>query len=251
MNKPTKIAIASVLAVALVLGSSGGAVYASNSAKPGDINYPLDKAGEDFQRLFTFDPVEEVELELDVLQERIDELKELDSENSDFLENAANEVNQQQTQVQSEYQAMEENSKVDSGKKERILNRFQSQIEYHTQLMEQLQDKMGEKGNANAQEALGKALLNYLKGKNQAMESVGKIKDKKDSDDSSTDSEQENEVPGNSDNSNKNKNKNSEDSDSQNDLDDDNDDSSDVEDEDEENDLDLEDDSEDDDSIEE
>jgi hypothetical protein len=73
-------AVAIIVAVMLVISAAGaGTAYASQSSLPGDTLYTVKLGTEQIQRIFTFDPDAEVELELQFASTRLDELEELAS----------------------------------------------------------------------------------------------------------------------------------------------------------------------------
>lgn len=68
-TKPYAITIGA-LALAIVVG---GTAFASNGAKPGDVLYTVDLAGEKVQSLFALSPINKADLALQLAAERVDE----------------------------------------------------------------------------------------------------------------------------------------------------------------------------------
>lgn len=185
------IAVAAVLAVLLFAG--GGTIYAADASAPGDPLFGVDKAIENVQRSLTTDPVSEADLELDILDERMEELEEAegaveeaegtedtedDQEAEDDFDAAVEEVEEQEDMVDEEMEEFEdavENDEVDETSKARIIERITVQVENHTELMTRLQEKMADKGNSNAADALMKAAQNYEDNRDRNMENLQRV----------------------------------------------------------------------------
>jgi len=109
----TKLSTTAVVAViAIVLLGGAGTTYASDSAAPGDFLFPIDKAVEGVQRVFTFSAVSKSEFELEVMEERVLELEEVsDGDSSDAVADAIDEVEGQQLRIREQLRIMDEPGK--------------------------------------------------------------------------------------------------------------------------------------------
>lgn len=152
MKKLISIIVASVLLVGL-----GGyyLVKEADAAEPGDLLYPVDLASESVQRFFTFDEVASAELEEDILDERIDELNNLASEETideDLVLEATENVKEQQLRTQDRLET--EDGEL-NGELEQARERYEQQVEEHLAVMEQVQEKaQGEETQNKIQEAV-------------------------------------------------------------------------------------------------
>ncbi len=99
MQPRTKVALASLTAVLVVLGGSAGLVSAANSSKPGDLLFPLDKSFENISRSLISDPKGKANFELGVLGERVNELNEQDKSGT-HVEDSVTEVQEQEDRTQ-------------------------------------------------------------------------------------------------------------------------------------------------------
>lgn len=77
-------------------------VMAAQNSRPGDPLYGLEKSFENVQRVFTQGTDAKANLEVELLHERIDELNELKSDNSDKESEALEETLEQQDRVEKE-----------------------------------------------------------------------------------------------------------------------------------------------------
>jgi replicative superfamily II helicase len=124
-----------VLAVLVIVGG-GGYLLAkeANAAAPGDALYPLDTAIESLQRVLVLDEVKLAEFEQDVLGERVEELDAVAEENIteclEGIEAQQNRINERLGEVS------------DQAELERIQNRYEEQVQEHTAVMEQVQEKV-------------------------------------------------------------------------------------------------------------
>lgn len=157
MKKSVKILLAAGTILLVLVGAGGGVVYASDSAVSGDLLFPLDKALENVQRSLISDPVKSLELEVEIMDERILELETIEEEGEDYIDEAVNEVEEQQERVNEEVQHMEKahaEGQVDEAVFNRIMEQVRTQTEEHLQKMEQVRTRLEEKGNDNASEAI-------------------------------------------------------------------------------------------------
>ena len=68
------------LALALLLGGTGGTVYASQSSIPGEALYPVKTLSEDVRNMITIDPQASIDLNLDLADRRVAEITALDTQ---------------------------------------------------------------------------------------------------------------------------------------------------------------------------
>ncbi|MBD3280824.1 hypothetical protein GF389_04855 [Candidatus Dojkabacteria bacterium] len=161
MNNATKVVVGFALAI-LLLGLVGtGAVLAADSAKPGDVLYPLDQLGEDVQRAFTTNDDERAELEMKILDERKEELEALEEADDGRIEDAIDHLEEQESTVQERLRAMNENSEMDEGEKTRVTERSEEQVEAHEQVIEKVQEKLRESQNDEVADKLEKVKNKY------------------------------------------------------------------------------------------
>lgn len=139
MGSGSKILTVVIVAAGGLLLLAGGA-WAADSSKPGDMLYGVDLAVESVQRVVTFGDVAKADFEIDVLDERMEELTELDEEGEEVGE-ALDEVADQQTRLYGQIRKMEENNDIDEGEKNRVWTRYESRYEYHYEYMNQLKEK--------------------------------------------------------------------------------------------------------------
>lgn len=157
------IGVASALAV---FGGGTGVVLASDDAKPGDTLYAFDKFGESVEKVVTFSEEAKAELEMDILDERMEELKDLEDVSEDTAEDAVEELKEQQERVEERTEEMLNAPDNDQAQeRERIENRYQEQIQEHTQEAAKIQEQLKEQGNNEAAGNLEKNMQDYQKGK--------------------------------------------------------------------------------------
>ncbi len=152
-----KLTVISGILVGLLVLGVGGA-YASDSATPGDILYPLDLMYESMERVIKIDPVSRVDFETDVLEERVIELGELTVDGElDNIEVVVDSISDQQNELNERVIVMNEEctgDNCDEGEKERVVNRIVEQNQEHTQTMEEshivIEEKYGEDQCAGA-----------------------------------------------------------------------------------------------------
>jgi hypothetical protein len=146
-----------ILIVLVIVGTL--VVNKANASKPGDSMFSLEKSIEQIQRGLAFSQDSKISLELDFLRERIEELRELSTDNieSSNVEIALNELNEQENKAEQEYQKDKgpEGRSQDIEKKyseyraeiENYLNELkgrlaQSQIERNTNKINKLQQQI-------------------------------------------------------------------------------------------------------------
>lgn len=167
----------------LVFGSGVGAVYASDSAVPGDFLYSIDRAAESAQMSLTRGPDAKAELELEFLNERVAELDEVvESEglDSDLVEDAVDEVEKSLAKAWGRTDAMieaRENGNVSEVVHQRVLQMQLENTLRHEEKLNAVKDKVDEKKEEHEQARLEKKLENALektkKNKSQAKKGLG------------------------------------------------------------------------------
>lgn len=137
-----------ILAVlVLIMLGSGGVLLAqrADAAEPGDSLYSIDLLAERVQRNIIFDELKKAEFEGEVLGERISEYQSL-AERSDDVEEILEEVEKQQERVRENIGALENNpGNYSEEALQQVQNRYEQQLERHIEVMEQVQNKGGEK----------------------------------------------------------------------------------------------------------
>jgi len=73
----TQIVLAVLIALSVLGGGGAGAVYASQSSIPGDFLYPVKLLSEDIQLDWTADPARQLEMNLEMAQERLQEMEQV------------------------------------------------------------------------------------------------------------------------------------------------------------------------------
>lgn len=146
MSSASKLFVGVLVAVFSLVAITGTAVYASDDAVPGDLLYPVDKAWENVQRAMIQSDEELTNFEMDVLDERVKELKRVQErkENQERINEAVKELEDQQKRVNERVRTMEElhvNGYVDDQEQERVQNRYENQYEEHKEYYEELENK--------------------------------------------------------------------------------------------------------------
>ena len=135
--------VLTVLLVLIVVLGGGGTILATqaDASGPGDVLYAVDLAIEDVQRRLTFDDINLIELESNILEERVVELDNV-VDTTDNIEEVLAAVTVQQNRVKDCLGNAERNpEKYQDGELERVQNRYQQQLEQHIQVMERVVNK--------------------------------------------------------------------------------------------------------------
>ena len=150
MNPKLKMAL-SILSMITTLGTGTGTVYASDSATPGDLLFGVDTAVESVQRALTNDPVAKTELELEIMDERLEELAVLAEENKeDGIATALEEIESQQARLGERVQEMNQlrtENKLQTSSQEQVMVKLQAQVESHQEQMNQVNIQLNSSGN--------------------------------------------------------------------------------------------------------
>lgn len=139
-NNPVLVVLLSIV-ILLALGTT--ASYAADSAGPGDLLYPIDLLAEDVQSALTISDEKKIELEIEILKERVEELEALEDD-SEYIDTAVEKLTSQEDAVQNQYQEMEQKAqqnKIQEQEWERVRNRYQENIQEHDQSMEQIMNQ--------------------------------------------------------------------------------------------------------------
>lgn len=139
--------IATMMVVFVVAGAV--TVKASENSSTGDFLYPVDKGWESLRRAFISGEAEKAEFEMNIFEERLGELNMLQEQNESQsrIEAALGEVEKQQSRVQERVREMEEkhmNGEVDDGVQERVMNRYENQVQNYDGVKEQVQNQYKE-----------------------------------------------------------------------------------------------------------
>lgn len=158
-------AIISLITIVATLGVGTGAVYASNSANPGDFLYGLDKAVESVQRTFTLDPVKKAEIELAIMDERVLELEKLsEGGNFDVVSKSISEIEAQRLRLQERFQEMNQlriENKLQTQEQLQVMEKLQAKIRAHEKTMNQVQTKLKSNGDNSNSEGLQQVQNKY------------------------------------------------------------------------------------------
>ena len=135
--------ISIIVSVIVLLGLGGWyLVTEADASEPGDFLYPVDLATESIERLVTFDDIASSEFELDILDERVEELEVLidkDTLDEELILGATEKVGDQRARVQVQIEKGEGNA---SEAMEQVQNRYKVQVEEHMKVMEKVQTKV-------------------------------------------------------------------------------------------------------------
>jgi hypothetical protein len=82
----TQIVLALMIALSVLGGGGAGAVYASQSSLPGDFLYPVKMLSEDVQLNWTTDPARQLEMNMEMAQERLQEMEQVKLANREIPE---------------------------------------------------------------------------------------------------------------------------------------------------------------------
>ena len=121
-----------VLALALLLGGTGGTVYASQSSLPGEMLYPVKTLSEDVRNQITIDPQASIDLNLDLADRRVAEMAALDEEGEPLLDSVVLRFQQHLNT------ALLQSSSLDGEAFDTALLKLQSRLETQEQSMLQL-----------------------------------------------------------------------------------------------------------------
>jgi len=135
--------ISIIVSVIVLLGLGGWyLVIEADASEPGDFLYPVDLATESIERLITFNDIASSEFELDILDERVEELEVLidkDTLDEELILGATEKVGDQRARVQVQIEKGEGNA---SEAMQQVQNRYKVQVEEHMKVMEKVQTKV-------------------------------------------------------------------------------------------------------------
>ena len=164
MNTKFK-AIVTVVTVFTTFAIASGVVYASNSATPGEMLFPVEKAVEQIRRTLTINPLDRAGYEMEIMDERVLELKKMsEGEDSLGISKAISEVEAQQERVRD---MLGEMTQLRAGD----MNQVQEQLEIMNKLAAKIQ---------NNQEVLGE-VQNRLELESGEATQVGELQRVRDS----------------------------------------------------------------------
>lgn len=154
MGKQAKLALSVLASMILLIGGSFATATAANASVPGDLLYGIDRAYEDIQRALKTSPESKAEFEIYLLEERAQELSALEENDSepDLIEEAVDNITEQEENVQTRLRDSEDNENSDSGELERIRERHELQQQENLKLMEKVQNKYQIKNDENKQD---------------------------------------------------------------------------------------------------
>lgn len=148
-----------------ILFAGTGAVYASDDAVPGQLLFGVDLATESVVRTFTTDPVAKAELELEVMEERVNELLVLSDDNSSTnISTAIDAITEQQTRIETSLQTMTKlrtENKLQSEEQLKVMEKLKTMSQAQVSVMNQVQDKLDAKGQSAESAKLDEAKAKY------------------------------------------------------------------------------------------
>jgi hypothetical protein len=154
-----------IAASVILIGGSMVTVYASNDANPGDFLYPLDKAVESLQRTFISDPITKAEFEIQLMEERVLELKALSAANDAINSaSAVGEVDAQQIRLQERLKEMDQlriENKIQNQDQLKVLEQLKTQTRLNEQTMDQVQLELKMNGNSQTMNSLEQVQTKY------------------------------------------------------------------------------------------
>lgn len=145
MNTKFK-AIVTVATVFTTFAIASGVVYASNSAMPGEMLFPVDKAVEQIRRTLTINPLDRAGYEMDIMDERVLELKKMsEGENSEQIANCISEVEAQQERVRAMLGEMTQLRAGDMNQAQEqleVMNKLAAKIQNNQEVLGEVQNRL-------------------------------------------------------------------------------------------------------------
>lgn len=144
--------VVTIVTIAIVFAALGGVAYASNSAMPGDPLFGVDKAMEQIRRVLTVDPLQKSEFEMRVMDERMEELKQMSyEENANGMSNGIKEVEAQQLRLQNMFEEMAklrlEGSDEQAGEQLGVMNKIAEKLQEQSGVLNQVRERLNENGD--------------------------------------------------------------------------------------------------------
>jgi len=145
---------------------SGGTVYASDNAKPGDLLFTIDTGWESIQRFITRGNPDKTEFEIGILEERLNEYNHLLNNNGDnsALGECLNEMNKQQVRTEEQIANLEQtykNDDVSESEFNQIRERYENQINEGLGLLNQFEHQVESEGDTQLQNEFQEVVKNY------------------------------------------------------------------------------------------
>lgn len=144
--------VVTIVTIAIVFAALGGVAYASNSAMPGDPLFGVDKAMEQIRRVLTVDPLQKSEFEMRVMDERMEELKQMSyEENANGMSNGIKEVEAQQLRLQNMFEEIAklrlEGSDEQAGEQLGVMNKIAEKLQEQSGVLNQVRERLNENGD--------------------------------------------------------------------------------------------------------
>lgn len=166
MNKKFRpiVALATLILTFTVLG---GVAYASDSAMPGEPLFGVDKAMEQIRRTLTLNPLDRAEYEMKVMDERMEELKQMSYEqNAMGISNGIEEVEAQQLRLQNMFANMSQlRSEGDTQEAERqlqVMNKIAEKLAAQSGVLDQTREKLMENKDESNSSELDQLQYQYM-----------------------------------------------------------------------------------------
>ncbi len=164
-----------VIIVILVGISLMGVVSACDASNPGDILYPIDLSVENFQRNFISDSVQKAEFEIEVMDERVQELETISNNNdSELVSNALKEVEKQENRLQKKLQEMNQlrtQNQIQIQKVAKVMQKLEQKISEHNKGISKAKQNIESQGNFSNFEKLDQIQNKYLKNVDSSIQS--------------------------------------------------------------------------------
>ncbi|MBP6976075.1 hypothetical protein KBB42_00555 [Candidatus Dojkabacteria bacterium] len=145
-------AVVTIATIAVAFIALSGVAYASNSAMPGDPLFGVDKAMEQIRRVLTVDPLQKSEFEMRVMDERMEELKQMSyEENSNGISQGIQEVEAQQLRLQNMFEEMTklraEGNGEEAGDQLGVMNKIAEKLQEQSGVLNQVRERLNENGD--------------------------------------------------------------------------------------------------------
>lgn len=145
-------AVVTIATIAVAFIALSGVAYASNSAMPGDPLFGVDKAMEQIRRVLTVDPLQKSEFEMRVMDERMEELKQMSyDENANGISQGIQEVEAQQLRLQNMFEEMAklrlEGNGEEAGEQLGVMNKMAEKLQEQSGVLDQVRERLSENGD--------------------------------------------------------------------------------------------------------
>ncbi len=163
MKKSYKILLATTLTFVMLIGTNAVLYQKANASAPGDALYNLDQIYENIQRKLTLTSKGKLSLELQILQERSDELEQLLDQNVpiSLINEAVKNLVQQENKATEQLQDSKDD--INAEEEKEYQSKIQNQIQMDKQIMEQTIKKYEKDDDKEEKERLENTLKEHEK----------------------------------------------------------------------------------------